>query len=90
MCVHLCVRELQRIVKEQEEEKHQEEMKRSREDELKKNSEKNGKNDTKEESMKMSLPEGEQVCIFMPFQLSFMNKVLCEPKYVQAPINTHK
>lgn len=74
MCARLCVRELQRIVKEQEEKKHQEEMKRWREDELKKKSEKGGKNDTKEESRKMSLLEGEQVCIFIPFQHSLMNQ----------------
>ncbi|KAI3370851.1 hypothetical protein L3Q82_007368 [Scortum barcoo] len=56
------LRELQRIAKEQEEKKQQEEIKKSKEDEMKKKSEKGVKNNTKEDSRKMSFMEGEQHC----------------------------
>ncbi|XP_029289106.1 hydrocephalus-inducing protein homolog [Cottoperca gobio] len=54
------LRELERIVKEQEEKRQQEEMQRLREEELKKKSKKGGKKDTKEVSRKKSLLDGKQ------------------------------
>ncbi|XP_076588631.1 hydrocephalus-inducing protein homolog [Chaetodon auriga] len=54
------LRELERIVKEQEEKRHEQEMKRLREEELKKKSKKGGKKDTKEVLRKKSLLEGKQ------------------------------
>lgn len=87
--MHLCVRELERTVKEQEEKRQEQEMKRLREEELKKKSKKPGKKDTKEVSRRKSELEGKQVCICIPFQHSSMNKILCKPKYMQAPISTH-
>lgn len=84
VCVHLCVRELERTVKEQEENRLEQEMKRLREEELKKKkSKKPGKKDTKEESRRKSLLEGRQVCICIPFKHFSTNKIICETKYTR-------
>lgn len=79
MCACVCIRELERIVKEQEEKRQQEEMKRVRDEELKKFKTKNGgKKDNKDVSKKKNLLEGKQVCICIPVQQSsIVNQNTC-------------
>lgn len=60
MCLLMYERERERISKAQEEKKQQDEMKRLKDDELKKKSKKVGKSDTKEASRKK---DGKQVCL---------------------------
>lgn len=90
VCVHLCVRELERTENKKKENRLEQGMKRLREEELKKKSKKPGKKDTKEESRRKSLLEGRQVCMCIPFKHFSINKIICETKYIQVPISTQK